>query len=166
MALRKKPVTPEAALNRMAQLCSRSEQCEFEIDKKLFNMGLNPLQRKEIIEYLKANRYIDNARYAKSFANDKVRFSLWGPRKIKAALINHKISASLITEAIEAIKEEDIETALMKSAESKSRNLDLTGENSRDERRKLFNYLITRGFSGSDANRAVKIMRIQQEEAL
>lgn len=158
----RKPVTPEQACLKMADLCSRSEQCEADISKKLIRMGLNPLQRKEVMEYLKEERYIDNRRYACCFARDKARFSSWGPLKIKASLIAHHISANDIREALESVDPEIWEDGLMKSALSKSRNLNLSGQDGREDRIKLYRFLLGRGFRSAEAVKAVRKMRDNQ----
>ena len=164
MALKKKPVTAEEAKLKMASLCSRSEQCEADVSNKLYKLGLSSGERTEIINYLKEERFIDNSRFAKAFARDKARFSYWGPKKIKAALALKKISSSEINEALSEVDEEDWTNALMKSAISKSRNLDLCGEEGYENRRKLFTFLIGRGFTGEQANRGVRIMKEKQKD--
>ena len=164
MDRKKKPLTVEAAIERMASLCSRSEHCEFEIYNKLIKLGLSSSQRQEVIDYLKENRYLDNARYAKSFANDKAKFTHWGPYKIKAELSLRRIPSALITEALKRIDNEVWETGLMKCAESKARNLDLTGDEASVNCRKLYTYLASRGFATADVSRAVKTMRTSQKK--
>ena len=163
MERRKKEITIEGAIERMASLCSRSEQCELEIIRKLIKLGLPSSQRQEVIDYLVENRYIDNARYARSFAHDKARFSYWGPYKIKAELALRRIPATMITDAIGSIEDETWETGLMKCAESKSRNLDLWGEEGQKNCRKLYAYLINHGYAGSDVSRVIKTLRKKQK---
>ena len=162
---RKKPITKEEALQKMASLCSRGEQCSKEIREKLFHLGLRKDEIDEILNWLKSNRYIDENRYARSIAHDKSRFSNWGPNKIKLYLFSKHIPASSIKEALESVEDNIWETALMKSAETKSRQLDLTlsGEEGYNNRKKLFLFLIGRGFTSAAANRAVKIMKSRQK---
>ena len=139
----KKPADPEALLKRMAGLCARSEQCTFDINTKIFKAGLPKEKREEIIEYLTANRYLDDARFARSFASYKVRFSGWGKRKIRMALVAKRISSQLISDAIDNIEESDYLDALKRAMESKKKELDLS---QRDDRQKLFRSLMARGF--------------------
>lgn len=165
MAIRKKPLTIEEAKLKMAGLCARSEQCSFSIEKKLYNLGLSSSQRKEIITFLEEERYLDDYRYARSFANDKARFNHWGPRKIRAALSVQKISGIAINEALEKIDEKIWEEGLMKCARAKAKYLDLTGSEGMENCRKLFVYLMGRGFLSSESSKAVKLMKkIQKEE--
>ena len=159
----KKPITKETALSRLATLCGRSEQCEFDITRKLINWDLPTGDRKEIINYLIENKYIDNARYAKSFANDKARFSSWGPYKIRAELVKRKIGSADIKNALEQVDQDIWKEGLMRSANTKAKNLQLTGEEGREDCQKLFRYLVGRGFPSSNASKAVVLMKMWQE---
>ena len=163
MTLNKKPISIEKARLKIASLCSKSEQSEYDLKGKLFKMGLSASQSKEIIDFLKEEKYLDNRRYAKSFANDKAKFSYWGPYKIKLALSQHKIPGNIISEVISEIDPLIWKEAILKCAINKARNLDLIDEETGFEnRKKLFKHLISRGFSSIDANKAVKKMKFQQ----
>ena len=162
--MKKKTITKEKALERLASLCSRSEQCEFDLIRKLTAWGISSSDRKDIIEYLKENRYVDDSRFAKSFANDKARFSSWGPFKIKSELSLRKIKSSFILEAIESIDREIWKEALLKNAASKSKALDLIGEEGLENSVKLFRYLANRGFSSEWSRKAVELMKKRQRK--
>lgn len=161
----KKIFTHEEAQLRMASLCSRSEQCESDIRRKLISMELQSSQISDILSFLKDEKFIDNSRYAKSFANDKAKFAYWGPNKIKASLVAKHIPSSIINEAISTIEEDIWKEAAMKNASGKARylNLILPGDEGYQNRKKLYVYLIGRGFPSPLANKAVKIMRNLQE---
>ena len=148
----KKPADPEALLKRMAGLCAKSEQCSFDINAKLYKAGLSKDKREEIIEYLTANRYLDDARFARSFAGYKVRFCAWGKRKIRMALIAKRIPSELISEALDAVEEQDYLDALRRVIESKKRELDITD---REQRSKLYRSLLARGFESPLISREI-----------
>lgn len=144
MALKnKKPADPEALLKRMAALCARSEQCSFDITTKLYKAGLHREKREEIINYLVANRFLDDARFARNFASFKVRFCAWGKRKIRMALAAKRISPKYISEAIDAIDETDYHEAVNRIVHQKKQSLDLS---LREDKDKLFRHLLSRGF--------------------
>lgn len=94
------------ALNRLKELCSRSEKSEHDINKKLADWGLED-KSERIISALKSEKYIDNTRYARAFAVDKMHLNKWGKYKIKLLLKSKKISDSCITEALSAINDEE-----------------------------------------------------------
>ena len=162
----KKQITWQEALIKMESMCAGSEYCEYEINTRLVKLGIKADKRREIINHLIENRFIDNERFSLSFARDKARFSYWGPYKIQHALASLRISSATINKAINGVEQQNWEDALLKNASSKARTLNLIApaKEGYDNRKKLFLYLIGRGFSSQDSNRAVKIMREKQLE--
>lgn len=160
----KKPVTKETARLRLESQCARAEHCEFELMRKMFTWGLSTSESKEILEILKENRYVDDARYARSFANDKARFSAWGPYKIRFELLKRRINQSLIKEAIANVSQQTWKEGLLHNAETKSRYLNLKGEEGHENCQKLYKYLVARGFPATTCSKAVTIMKKRQEE--
>ena len=146
----KKPADPEALLKRMAGLCAKSEQCSFDINLKLYKAGLAKEKREEILRYLTDNRYIDDARFARSFASYKVRFSAWGKRKIRMTLAAKRIPSDLISSALESIEDADYEAAIKRVIEAKKREIGLTD---REQRAKLYRQLLSRGFESDIISR-------------
>ena len=162
--MQKKPITKEKALERLESLCSRSEQCQSDLIRKLINWGITSTDRKEIMETLIENRFVDDARFARSYASDKARFSAWGPNKIKAELIKRRIKANLISEALKNVEQATWKSGLLRCVSNKAKNLDLTGEEEWDNRQKLFRYLISRGFPSSSVSKAINFIQSKQEE--
>lgn len=158
-------MTKEKAIARLQSLCNRSEHCEFDLNRKMMTWGLSSSDRNEILEYLRENRLVDDLRFAKAFANDKARFSSWGERKIQIELQKRKIGYPLIKEALQSIELSVWKDALLKCAESKSKNLDLIGEDSYENSQKLYRYLILRGFSSLLSSKAVNLMKKRQKNA-
>ncbi len=154
--IRKKPLSQEAALLRMADFCVRGEHCAAEIREKLRKLLVPASAADEIIDYLEQNRYIDNLRYAKAFTRDKVRLSGWGRNKIRMALAMKKISSSDIREAFDEIDPEDYTDALYKAAQAKARNLDLDDYN---DRAKLYRHLASKGFESNLISQAIRDLK-------
>ena len=148
----KKPAHPDAMLKRMASLCAKSEQCSFDISTKLYKAGIPKESREEILNYLIDKRFIDDARYARSFAVYKVRFSAWGKRKIRMALAAKRIDSAVITEALDSIVEEDYMEALRRAIKSKKSEL-VTSD--REQRVKLYRHLLSRGFESDLISRNI-----------
>lgn len=159
--IRKKPVTPDAAKIKMADICAKSEHCEYEIKNKLIKMGLCSGDIAEIIEFLLEERFIDNTRYAKSFANDKVRFAGWGRNKIKQHLYLKRIPRECINEACLNIDEEAYLDSLYKVASQKARSYDLSQY---EEKAKLYRYLLSRGFEASFISKTIHRLIRESEE--
>lgn len=157
----KKPLSDEAARIRMADLCVRSEQCDFDIRSKLRNAGLSPAKVSEIIDFLKDKGFLDDSRYARALARDKVRFSAWGPMKIRNALYLKHIPMGIITDALEAVEDEEVRAAALRAAVSKARSIDLS---EREGRLKLMRHMASRGFAADMSREIVTALAKKQAE--
>lgn len=150
--MRSMPPDPEKLLQRMAALCARSEQCRSDIDRKLRRAGLSDTDSRKLTDRLAADRFIDDRRFAGSFARDKVRFSGWGKLKIRMALAAKRIDSDIIAEALDSIPAEDYRKALVSAATIKARTLDLADYS---DRGRLLRHLAARGFEPSACTAAV-----------
>lgn len=148
----KKPVSAEKVLQRLAALCARSEQCSADIRRKLDTSGLSAGEREEIMSKLVELKFVDDLRYARSLARDKVRFAGWGKLKIRAHLYTKRLDADTIREAMAAIEPADYKEALLRVARAKGRTLDM---HLREDRDKLLRHIVSRGF---EPPLAIKVM--------
>lgn len=136
-------MTPDQMLLRMAGLCASSEQCAADIRSKILKKGFSQAEAEKMISYLIANKYIDDARYSRAYAVDKMRFSGWGRMKVRMGLRAKGISDSIISQALACIPEKEYAGALQKALHAKAKSLDL---NEVGDRRKLYRHLASRGF--------------------
>jgi len=148
----RKPVSPEAMLLKMMDLCARSEQSSGEIRQKLYRKGITGHEDKKIIDRLIDDSFIDDSRFARAFTNDKTRFALWGRRKIRAGLAAKGITGKEAADALAQIDEDEYAEAALKAARAKARNLDL---NDYSERMKLFRHLASRGYEPEAISSAI-----------
>lgn len=139
----KKTTSPETALLRMASLCSKSEQAEADICEKLTKLQIKPADILNIINQLKERNFLNNARFAKAYANDKLKFSGWGKKKIHQGLLNKKIASSDIKDALNNLDYQLYLDTIMKVGKTKSRNLNLQ---LKEDQAKLYRFLTSRGF--------------------
>lgn len=157
----KKTPSADAMILRLADLCARSEQCEYDLRAKIGREGLGSADADKIIARLRSDRYIDDRRFARAFTNDKLRFSAWGRYKIKLHLALKKIPSDYIDEALAEIPERDYYEAALRTASQKARTLDLT---TKDDNAKLFRHLVSRGFETALAIKICKTLRHKQTE--
>ena len=109
----KKNVTAEQALIRLETLCARSEQCQWELTRKMSTWGIDSSTQDKIMRSLIDRRFVDDHRFAQAYCRDKFRFSRWGRLKIKAGLMQRFISANDIEDALSLIEDADYEAALV-----------------------------------------------------
>lgn len=144
MAFRqRKYISEEAALERMIAACERAEHCSYEIETKLFRLGVNFDVRKRVIKELKRLNCIDDNRFGSMYAYSKMTFSGWGRRKIRLGLMQKRIPEDVIIRSLDSLDREEYEKVLYKVASGKSRRLD---PNNREENMKLYKSLLARGF--------------------
>ena len=74
----KKDITEQEAFLQLAALCAQAEHCEQEMRDKLKRWELDTAAADRIIARLQKERYIDDARYARAFVKDKIRYNKWG----------------------------------------------------------------------------------------
>jgi regulatory protein len=139
-----KQLSPETALNRAQWLCGQREKCVSEIKLKLSQWGINPEDGLAIIKSLENDGFIDETRYALTFARDKARFNKWGPRKIEMALRAKRIADDNIQNALLEIEQftniENLTELLTKKART------IKYKDKYDFKNKLLRFAISRGF--------------------
>lgn len=145
----------------MAGLCAGAEQCAADIRAKILKQGFTHEEAAAMISYLQRNKYLDDSRYARAYAADKVRFSGWGRMKVRMGLRAKGMGDSIIAQALEYILEADYKEALGKVMAAKAKSLDLTDVK---ERQKLYRHMAGRGFESQLIISAMRAMIRKGEE--
>lgn len=104
-ASEKKVVTYTEALQKMANYCAYQERCHIEVDQKLQEFKLIPEAREKILMYLLNEDFLNETRFAQSFARGKFKFKKWGRLRITKELKARKISAYNIKKGLAEINE-------------------------------------------------------------
>ncbi len=152
--MQRKPITPENALLRLETLCARGEHCEYELRRKLVIWGISDTDRERIIKSLRTNRFVDDARFARSFVSDKYRFAGHGRYKIRLALMAKRIDRDVIDEALSEIDQEVYEDKLRHILELK---LARTADSDTFEgRTKVYRFGVSRGFEPELVSRQLR----------
>lgn len=134
----------KAALQRAAALCSSQEQCSSHIRTKLNSWNVSEEDADQIIELLKKEKFLDDARYATFYVRDKYRFNGWGKIKLRVMLRQKEIPAPLIEEALNQIDPEHYKQTCERLISEKSATLKESNQFKR--KGKLFRYAAQRGF--------------------
>ena len=137
----------EAAYKAMTQLCARREYCTHDIREKLRARQLTSEEMTTLLERMQQENYINDARYARAFAHDKLRYDGWGRIKIAQALRIKSISERYIQDALDELPEEEYLETLSRVIRSKQRSV--KGKTPYETRQKLARSVIARGFEPS-----------------
>jgi regulatory protein len=142
--VQKKFLTKEQALQKLRQYCAYQERSHFEVQQKLWDLGVRRAEHDEIISTLIEEDYLNEERFAKAFAGGKFRMKDWGRKKIYHALKEKRVSEYSIKKAIKEIDDEEYKKVLSELAEKKYASL--KGEQYLIRRKKTMDYLLQKGY--------------------
>lgn len=159
----RREMKPRQACLRLEELCARSEQCRYDMLRKLSSWGINGDVAGRIVSHLQRERYVDDRRFAHAYCRDKFRFSRWGRLKIVRGLMEKRIARDVIDCAVdEEIDDEEYLDTLVSVLRSKSHMLD--SPRSYDGKTRLLRFAASRGFEPSLIIRVINSGIIWQED--
>jgi regulatory protein len=140
----KKSYSVAEAIKKMEGYCAYQDRCHKEVISKLREMGMIPEAIDHILGELIRKNYLNEERFAQSFARGKFNIKKWGKNRIVNELKQREISKFNIRIALEQISEGDYHDtldalALKRLGEIKERDL-------QKRRKKLADYLLYRGW--------------------
>jgi regulatory protein len=130
--------------SKMEYYCSYQDRCHKEIAEKLKTFSLIPEAQEKILLHLIEHNFINEERFAKSFARGKHRYKNWGRIRITNELKFRDISSRLIQEALAEISDEEYDTNFNTLAEKHWNSI--KEQNSQKKRKKFVDYLLYRGY--------------------
>lgn len=159
---RRTPLTADEALERLEELCMRSEQCTADARRKLWTWQVPSDRANEVIDSLIERKFIDDGRFARAFVSDRYRFAGWGRSKLRAALMNKNMSQAFISQAMEVIDPVTYQMAAFNALRSKLRSIDRT--DMRRCRERLLRFGISRGYETDLVIRIINSRRLWLQE--
>ncbi|MDF4203547.1 regulatory protein RecX [Maribacter sp. SA7] len=139
-----KGYTVQEATKKIESYCAYQDRCHKEVVSKLKEMGMIPLAVDTIIAQLIEDRFLNEERFAKSFARGKFNIKKWGKIRIVRELKFRNISKYNITTALKEIEPEAYLTTLDDLAHKRLEQI--TETNIQKRRKKLADYLLYRGW--------------------
>jgi len=139
-----KSYTVQEATKKIESYCAYQDRCHKEVVSKLKDMGMIPLAVDTIIAQLIEDRFLNEERFAKSFARGKFNIKKWGKNRIVRELKFRNISKYNITTALKEIEPEAYLTTLDDLAHKRLQQI--TETNIQKRRKKLADYLLYRGW--------------------
>ena len=139
-----KTYTVQEAKERLEAYCAYQERCHREVVTKLRTMGMIPLTIDDIVVHLIQNDFLNEERFAKSFARGKFRIKKWGRVRIERELKTRGLSDYNIEVGLEEIDEEEYIDTFEIVAEKKQATI--REKNPYKAKAKLANFLLYRGF--------------------
>lgn len=137
-------VTVTEALKKLEHYCAYQDRCHKEVEDKLRTMKLIPEAKEKIIIHLLDHNFLNEERFAKSYARGKHNIKKWGKLRIVRELKARQISAYNIKTALKEIDEDQYLITFDELAARKANSL--TDTDKYKKRKKLTDYLLYRGW--------------------
>lgn len=153
-----KEIEEKNALARAAALCSQREYCVSQIEEKLVAWGQSTEACERIISKLIEERFIDEARFSRAYALDKMRYNHWGRVKIRQMLRMLGVSNADREAAIAELPDDEYFSILRHLVEQKLPTVKARSEY--ELRGKLLRFLTGRGFELDEASSAIDKNRL------
>ena len=138
-------MSEQEVLLRLTSLCSTAEHCSHEMLEKMRRWEIDEDAQTRIMEYLVKEKYIDDERYARFFAKDKIRYNKWGRRKVEQAMWQKHIDADIQQRVLGEIDDDEYLLILRPLLKSKRRTV--KAANNYEMNMKLIRFAMGRGFT-------------------
>jgi len=134
----------EILIKKLEQFCAYQERCTSEIMAKLKYWKVNENRFTSIILKLKEENFLNEERFAKSYARGQFRLNKWGKRKIFFELNHKNIPDVIIQAGLQEIDDEEYRQVLKDLILKK--NVELKNKKSLNIRGKIINFAQGKGF--------------------
>jgi len=145
-----KTYTVEEATRALEHYCAYQERCHLEVEQKLDKMGMIPSAQELIILHLLKENYLNEERFAKSFARGKFLIKQYGRVRISNELKQRHITPTLIAKALKEIDEKAYVETLKKLINRKISSI--KDKNPYKKKKKIVDYLLRKGYEYSLIN--------------
>ena len=143
----KSSASAEEILQKLEYFCSYQERCHVEVQEKLRQFTLSENEKNQIIVHLIEHNFLNEERFARSFARGKFRIKHWGKIRIVNELKQRQISAANIKCALTEISDEEYQNTFDKLAEKHWETIRET--NALKKKKKFCDYLLRKGWESN-----------------
>lgn len=148
--------TLKEALTKLQAFCASRDRCHSEVRTKLLSLKVYGDDLEEIISQLISDGFLNEERFAKSYARGKFRINKWGRNKILYGLRSKNVAAYCIQIGLQEIDEEEYITVLDDLITKK-----LKGELSFEARQKVLASLKNKGFEQELILQRMKTIKVK-----
>jgi len=151
---KKKSFTVDQIKRKLENYCVYQDRCHKEVEQKMWEFHLIPEARELILLSLMKDNFLNEERFAKSYARGKFRIKSWGKPRIVRELKFRDISAYNIKTALKEIDEQEYISTIYRITEN--RNEVISEPNEYKRRQKLIDFLMRKGFENDLIFKTVK----------
>jgi len=150
--------TIKEALQKLEHFCAYQERCHEEVVSKLYSLKMTSDEIDTIIVKLIEDNFLNETRFACSFARGKHRIKHWGKIRITNELKARQISSANINLALKEISTEEYFEAFENLADRCWNNL--SESNALQKRKKFCDYMLRRGYESNLVYEKVKELEV------
>jgi len=136
--------TIEEATKKLEHYCAYQERCHQEVRQKLKSMNMIPEATDIIVVHLLEHNFLNEERFAKTYARGKFKIKKWGKYRIALELKRKNISKVNVNQALKEIENDEYIEVFNDLAEKKAGSL--KEKNKYKKKKKLIDYLLYRGW--------------------
>ena len=151
---KKQSFTVKEAQKKLEHYCTYQERCHQEVVNKLQELGMIPLAIDTVVSKLIRDNYLNEARFAQSFARGKFRIKKWGKIRIKRELKARQVSDYNIKRGLKEIPENDYNNTFWFLFEKRKKAVD--GNNPLTQKKKIISYMVYRGWEAQKIYEALQ----------
>jgi regulatory protein len=148
--------TVKEGKSRGAKYCALQERSQQQLRDKLYDWGLYGDEVEEVISWLISEDFINEERFAQSYARGHFNQKKWGRIKIKQGLEQKKISAYCIKIGLKEIDDEAYQNTINSLLEKKWKTL--KESNQYIKKQKAVRYLLQKGYESDLVWESVKTL--------
>ena len=98
--------TPDKALQDLMRYAARAERSSGDALRLMRRWGIGEVDRRQILEKLQRQHFIDDERFAEAYVREKTRLAGWGIHKIRAGLRMKGIAPALIERVTQVLSDQ------------------------------------------------------------
>lgn len=144
-------------VNKLRKYCAYQDRCHQEVRNKLNSWKIYGSEREMLITKMIEEGFLDEERFARSYARGKFRMKGYGRRKIMAALKSRDISEYCIQQAFKEISEEEYQNSLRSQMEKRIAKNNLTDF---EKRADCYRFFMTKGFEPEYIEKIYQILTL------
>mgnify|MGYP006166929929 CR=1 FL=1 len=129
---------------KLEYYCAYQERCHSEVLQKMNDLNIPFSERDEIMVHLIEHNFLNETRFAQSFARGKHSIKKWGRNRIVNELKLRKISSYNIQQALKEIEENSYEIAFQELAQKQWQSV--TEKNILKKKKKVADFLLRKGY--------------------
>lgn len=145
---------PKEALEKLRKYCAYQERSHKDVQDKMWELKVLSEWKDDIILALMQENFLNEERFARTYARGKFNIKKWGRMKIIQGLKRHRVSKKCIQLSLTEIDEDEYLQVLSATIELKRSKL--KEKNQWKRRGAIYKFVTGRGFEGNLVTEAMK----------